>query len=487
MVTGVRLSALAALSLALSSCVVGPDYHAPALPLPAKWASSGPATDAQSAPVLADWWKRFNDPVLDQLVDQAIQSNRDIAKAKAAVRAARATEREQSGALFPALAGSASATDNRAQTNASGSSDYAQYEGGFDSSWELDLFGGNKRAVEAQRYAAQSTEEELRDTLVTVIGDVASYYIDARAYQQLAGLAQRSAASQWKTARLTKSRLEVGLVSDFDLRKAEAQAASTEADVPSYQISYTESVNRLAVLLARPASEIDAMLGAGKTIPAPPGKTAVGIPAEVLVTRPDVRSAERQLAEATAKIGEAEANRYPSLSLTGSISTSATSLSELGEKSTIGWSWGPQLSIPIFQGGQLKAAVDVAKAQRDQSLANYQSAVLNALEEVDNAIIALNRTRTRIGLLSSSANGYRDAVRLSKQAYEAGETDLFDTLDSERSLYSTEESLIQSRANVATYYVALNKALGGGWSGMIDVSKPLVEDTQEGPHVIARK
>ncbi|PZM16498.1 RND transporter [Rhizobium tubonense] len=478
-----QFSALLLFACALSSCVVGPDYQKPRLSMPKTW--NAKAHDSlDKPPVLAEWWKQMKDPILDDLIAQAVASNLDVATAKAKIREARATYREQVGALLPTIEGTASATRNRsAASNGTSATVYNDYQAGFDASWELDLFGGNKRTAEASKYGVDAANEDLRNTLVTLIGDVATYYIQAREYQQLTELARNSSKSQGQTAALTRTQFSAGGVSLVDVTKVEAQAASTHADIPSYEISYAKSLNRLGVLLGRSPLLLDSLLGKRSRLPIPPSRVSVGIPADLLNSRPDVRKAERELAQATAKIGAAEANRYPSLSLTGSIDSSAASVSELGKNSTIGWSFGPSLTIPIFQGGQLKAAVDVAKAQRDQYLFSYQSAVLSAMEDVQNAIVSLNRSRARSVDLAKAVQGYSAAAKLSKQLNIAGEGDLFDVLDADRSLYSAQQNLIETNTDIATYYVSLNKALGGGWAGRIDISQPAVGDTNEAPHI----
>jgi multidrug efflux system outer membrane protein len=469
----------------LSGCVVGPDYKTPVPLVPATWRASK-ADVTQGYPVLEDWWKTLKDPILDDLVARAVRQNLDVATAKAKIREARASTLQQVGGLLPTFSESSSATRNRGQSNSAEVTVYSQYQSGFDASWELDLFGGTKRAVEASFYAEQSSEAQLRDTLVTLIGDVATYYVQAREYQQLTDLARRSAKSQQETANLTKEQVSVGLVSLVDSSKAQAQAASTQADVPSYEATYATSVTRLGVLLGESPLALDGVLRTSKPIPVPPRRTAIGIPADVLNIRPDVRSAERQLAQATAKIGAAEADRYPSLKLSGSIDTSASSLADLAKKSTIAWSFGPSLNIPIFQGGQLKAAVDVAKAQRDQSLFTYQAAVLSALEEVQNAIVSLNRSRARAASLAVSVIGYRQAAKYSRELFAAGSSDLFDVLDADRSLYSQRLKQIEANADIATNFIALNKALGAGWNGAIDIRGPTPENGVEGPHLSPR-
>lgn len=468
----------------LAGCVVGPDYERPRLTVPAQW-GSGKSQKPAKPPELSKWWRQLHDPLLDRLITEAVAGNLDVAVAKAKIREARATYRQQQGALLPSVEGSASATRTRSAVSVAGSepSAYSQYQPGFDTSWELDLFGGNRRALEAARHGAEATEEDLRDTLVTLVGDVASYYVQAREYQTLLALARRSAESQGQTARLTREQFRAGEATGVDDAKANAQALSTAADIPTYQISRDQAVHRLSVLLGQPPATLEARLKGGGPVPLPKEPVATGIPSDILLNRPDVRSAERNLAQSTAKIGQAEAKRYPSISLTGSIASSALSPSDLGKKSTVGWSIGPTLVVPIFQGGQLRASVDVAKAQRDQNYVAYQAAVLNAMEEVENAIVSLSHTRTRYAKLVSATASYRRATDLSRTLNEAGAADSFDVLDAERSLYAAEEAMIRSRADIAAYFIALNKALGGGWDGGIDVSKPAVVDVNTRPHL----
>ena len=470
--------------LLIAGCVVGPDYERPQLAVPVQWGSGKPQKPAKQ-PDLSRWWRQLDDQLLDSLIAEAVGGNLDVAVAKAKIREARATYRQQQGALLPAVEGAASATRTRSGASVVGSepSVYSQYQAGFDASWELDLFGGNRRALEAARHGAEAAEEDLRDTLVTLVGDVASYYVQAREYQALLALARRSSESQVQTARLTREQFRAGEATGVDDAKANAQALSTAADIPTYQISYAQAVHRLSVLLGQPPTTLEARLNGGGPVPLPKEPVATGIPADVLLNRPDVRSAERNLAQSTAKIGQAEANRYPSISLTGSIASSALSPSDLGKKSTLGWSIGPTLVVPIFQGGQLRAAVDVARAQRDQSYVAYQAAVLKAMEEVENAIVSLSQTRTRYAKLGSATASYRRATDLSRTLNEAGAADFFDVLDAERSLYAAEEAMIRSRADIAAYFIVLNKALGGGWDGGIDASKPAVVDVDARPRL----
>lgn len=467
----------------LTGCVVGPDYRTPILPMPANWSGEKPTKTVQPAQ-LSQWWQRLRDPQLNTLVEEAVAGNLDVATAKAKIREARASYRQSAGTLLPSADGSGSVTRNKSSETTSGSNSiYSEYKAGFDASWEFDLFGANRRGVEAARYGVDAAQEELRSTLLTLVGDVASYYTQARGYQARIALARRSAMSQRQTAELTRTMALAGSATAADVAKAMGQAASTEAAVPTLEANYAEAVHRLSVLTGRPPAALSERLRRGRPIPSPRLPMPTGIPADILLSRPDVRMAERQYAQYTAKVGQAEAARYPSVSLTGNISTAALNPGDLGKNSSIGWSFGPALSVPLFDAGQLQAAADVARAQRDQYFIAYRSSVLTALEDVENALVLMAQERIRLGKLAASAKSYGEAANLEGTLYKAGETSLLDVLDAQRSLYSAEDSLLQSRVLLATDYIALNKALGGGWYGAIDSTKPEIVDVKTGPRL----
>lgn len=473
-------------ALLLAGCVVGPDYRTPILPMPAGWSGRTAAATARPAQ-LSRWWQRLRDPQLDMLIEEAVAGNLDVATAKARIREARASYRQSAGTLLPSLDASGSATRNKSAAATSGSSStYSEYQAGFDASFELDLFGANRRGVEAARHGLEASEEELRSTLLTLVGDVASNYAQTRGYQARIALARRSAASQRRTAELTRTLALAGTASSADVAKAEGQASSTEAAVPTLEASYAEAVHRLSVLTGRPPAALAERLKRSAPIPAPRLPIPAGVPADILLARPDVRAAERQYAQYTARVGQAQAARYPSVSLTGDISTAALKLGDLGKASSIGWSFGPTLSVPLFNGGQLQAAVEVARAQRDQYFIAYKASVLTAMEDVENALVMLAQERVRIGKLSSSAKSYGEAARLEGTLYKAGETSLLDVLDAQRSLYSAEDTLLQSRVSLATDYIALNKALGGGWDGAVDTARPEIIDVGTGPRLASK-
>lgn len=477
------LPAVIMTALLTSGCVVGPDYEKPHIALPLRWTGTG-KVETSKTPELSHWWSRLDDPLLTALIDEAVAGNLDVAASKARIREARASYRQSVGGLFPSADGSASATRNRSAASTSGSSDtYSLFQAGFDASWELDLFGGKRRSVEAARYGLDAAEEDLRATLLTLIGDVASNYVEARGYQARAALARRTAASQRETVQLTRTRLEAGAASAVDVANASGQASTTEANIPTLEASYAQAVHRLSVLTGRPPAALADRLKKIARIPSPKLPIPTGIPADILLARPDVRLAERQYAQYTAKIGQAEAERYPSVSLTGNIATSGLKLGDLGKSSSISWSFGPTLTVPVFNAGQLAAATDMARAQRDQYFVAWRASVLTALEDVENALVALAQERVRNGRLAASVGHYRDGAALARELYQSGSTSFLELLEAERSLYSAEDALIESRVSIATDYIALNKALGGGWDGFVDASRPEVVDVNTGPHI----
>ncbi len=471
-----------ALALTLVGCAVGPDYGVPALDLPQRFARASKTPHPRAE--LSHWWRGLHDPLLDEIVAEAIAGNLDVAAAKARIREARAVRREAIGGLLPILSGGASEMRSKTSTgSATGNGPVGSvWAAGFDASWELDLFGAERRTVEAAGAGVDAADADLDAVLLTLIGDVARNYVELRGSQARIALARRTAGSQRETAALTAKMFEAGSSSEVDVTKAKALAAATEADIPALEISRAASVHHLGVLTGRDPGALVARLDRARAIPRPHLPLRPGVPADLLSRRPDIARAERQLAQATARIGAADAALYPSVNLTGSLSTSAKKAGDLGRGSTIGWSWGPTLTVPIFQGGRLIAAVDAAEAVRDQSHITFRAAVLTAMEDVENALVALSQDRIRAGRLAEAAHAYGRSAELSRTLWRAGSTTFLDVLDAERSAYSAQDALIQSRVAITTDAIALAKALGGGWDDPIDVLRPEVIDTGTYPH-----
>ncbi len=474
-----RLATLSAMLPALAACVaVGPDYQTPSTVLPLSWSGqkAAPAKPAQ----LAQWWKRFNDPVLDNLIEQAVANNNDVANAKAKIREARASVQQAGGALYPTLDGKGSAQ----RSKASGGGESTSLSTGLNTSWEIDLFGANHRAIEAARYGLDAEQENMHAILVTMIGDIASNYADLRGLQARIALTERTVASQRKTAELTRARFNAGDISEVDLANAEGQTSSTEAQIPELKTAYAKSLHRLSVLTGQAPTALTPLLTKPKAVPNVPAIVTAGIPADLLLNRPDLRVAERGYARATATIGQRQAALYPSISLTGNISTAGAQIGDLGKSSSISWGIGPSLSVPIFKGGQLNAAVDMAKASRDQAFINYRKTILTALEEVENASVSLNQRRIQYAKTQKAVQSFRRATNLSRDLYTNGSSSFLDLLTAERSLYSNEGSLIQLKVSLMQDYINLHKALGGGWNGTINADKPEIQDGYTGPHLI---
>ncbi|MBO1041185.1 efflux transporter outer membrane subunit [Brucella pituitosa] len=472
-----RLTVLTSFLPLVAACVaVGPDYQKPTVITPKSWNSNANTR----APVLAEWWNNLNDPVLNQLITEGISGSPDVATAKAKIRQARANFTSAGGVLYPSLDGAGSYT--RSDNGLSTASSQSSFQ--FKTQWELDLFGGNRRGVEAAYYNVESANEQLRAALVTLIGDIATNYAQLRGAQADIAIAQRNSASQERTVTLTRSQLEAGQISQVDLLSAQTQAANTESQIPGLRIRYASYLNNLTVLTGRSAIALAASLDKSGPVPNVPRNVSAGLPADVLFNRPDLRAAERDYASSTASIGQKQAGLYPSISLTGNISTGGTSLGDLAKLSTIGWSFGPTLSMPIFNGGKLNADVDAAKAARDQSFTAYRKAILTALSEVENASVSLNQNRVRAAQLQKIVVNSRKINELTLEQFKAGNKSFIEVLNAQRDVLNSETSLNQVRTDLVVNYIALQKALGGGWSGQVDVNKPEVVDGYTGPHIV---
>lgn len=452
--------------LTLSGCAVGPDFISPDLNAPHRWANGG-KNQLHTAPDLSSWWKRFADPTLNKLIDEAVIANLDVEIALAKIKETRALRIQETGALFPSLSSSGSSIRSKSAHNPTLIDPIqTSHRGLLDASWEIDLFGGKRRSLEAAIFGEKVSEEEIRLVLQTVIGDVASTYIEARVYQARIHLARQTAQAQRATANLIRTKFQAGSASAMDLAKADAAAANTEVDIPTYQALFSKAVHRLSVLIGREPAALYALMSQKKAIPSPRSPLPKAIPAQVLETRPDIRIAEYNLARSNARVGVAVAAQYPKVSLLGNISTTSLKLGDLGKSSTIAWSIGPSLSIPLFNAGQLRAGVSIAESQYEQSALSFRQSVLKALEDVENALVSFRQERIKYNYLTKAVRNQREATQLARSLYQNGSTSFLEVLDAERSLYSSESALLQSQSNIASSYVALAKALGGGWDGL---------------------
>jgi outer membrane protein, multidrug efflux system len=442
----------------LASCMtVGPDYQEPALPLPAAW--SAPA--AAEREDLSRWWERLEDPLLARLVADALQASPDLRSAQARLREARA-RRELAGAQRAPTVDAGAST--RAAWNSDSDATSRLYSAGFDAGWEIDVFGGKRRALEAAEADLQSAAASLEAARVSLAAEVARNYVEARAFQVRLAIARSNLESQSETLRLTDWRAQAGLVSSLDVEQARANREQTRAQIPSLETSLAAARHRLAVLLGLPPAALRERLAGAAPIPRAPAQIASGIPADVLRQRPDVRVAERSLAAETARIGQAEAGRWPSFTLSGSIGLEAASLDALTGGATTTRALAAAVAAPVFDGGRLRQQVEIQRAAQERARVGYESAVLAALEEVENALAAVGNSGARRAALADALAAERNAALLARHRYTAGLIDFQTVLDTERSVLQIEDSLAVSEADGVLAVIQLYKALGGGWT-----------------------
>jgi len=467
--------------LGLAGCAaVGPDYVPPATDVPAGWSrldtSSQPLTRADAPGDLSQWWQSLNDPLLSQLIAEALQASPDLRSAQARLREARARRTVAAAARFPSVAVSGNARRSRSSEETGSGDARNSFSAGFDASWEIDVFGGVRRGVEAAEADLESTVANLDNTRVSLASEVALNYVEVRALQTRLGIARANLASQSETLQLTDWRAQAGLVSSQDVEQARSNREQTRAQIPSLETSLAESEHGLDILLGRAPGALHARLAATGELPAVPAQIAVGIPADTLRQRPDVLAAERKLAAETARVGVAEAARYPSFTLSGSIGLEALTLSALGNSGAATSSLLAGITSPVFNAGRLRAQVEIQDAVREQAQVTYEQVVLTALQEVENALVALARNRERVEALAIAAESARNAAQLAQQRYSAGLIDFQSVLDTERSVLSAEDSLASSRADGVLALIRLYKALGGGWPHVTEAS-PLSKDS----------
>ena len=453
----------------LAGCAVGPNYQKPKAGAPANWSSPLAGGETNRAPDLAAWWKNFGDTHLDSLMATAIRSNLTLRIAEARVREARAERGVVAGGLWPSVGSSASYSRNRWGQNSfpplppGTVLDYNAYNAGFDAAWELDIFGGTRRAVEAANAELGAAEYAQRDVLISLLAEVARNYIGARSYQQRLVITRDNIRVQREILDLTSNRFENGLSSDLDVQQATAVLTSTEAEVPTLETGFRRSVYALAVLLARPPGALLDEMSAEKPIPLTPPLVPVGLPSDLLQRRPDVERAERELAAATARIGVAKSELFPKFSLTGFVALESISAEHWFDYGSRAWSAGPTMEWKLFEAGRIRANVRAQNARQEQALDSYQQTVLTALEDVENALTAYAREQVRRESLSQSVQANQQALGLSTQLYRSGLADFLRVLDSERSLFVAQDALVQSDQTVSLNLVQLYKALGGGW------------------------
>jgi NodT family efflux transporter outer membrane factor (OMF) lipoprotein len=474
-----------ALALLAAACTVGPDYEPPDFTVetvPDRWRTTVETEMAADTTDLEMWWVSFNDSLLTELIRRAEFGNLDLQAAVGRVAEARAIRGVATGRYWPDIVLGGAYSYQKLSENGLQGAQAGQPGGGqegatslladpFDSwtvglslSWEIDLFGRIRRTVEAADAQLQASVEDYRDVLVTLYAEVGSAYVDARTFQTRLDFANQNVAAQENSLELTRDRFNAGLTSALDVAQAEQNLAQTRSTIPALEIGLEASLNRLAVLLGEAPGSIHEELQDYAGLPDPDDKVAYGIPADLLRRRPDIRQSERLLASQTARIGIATADLYPTLSLGGTVGLEALDFDDLGEGSSVFWSIVPKINWPIFTGGKIRNQIRAEEARTAQVLAAYEQTVLRALEEVQNALVAYGEEKRRRDRLQEAVNASQRAVDLVETQYLSGLTNFQNFLDSQRSLFRQQDDLAESEGQVVNNLIALNRALGGGWS-----------------------
>ena len=453
-------------AIVMQGCViVGVDYQSPVVSAPDAWTQSVKG-DVNRRSGLTQWWKAYNDPALNLMIEKTRTANPNLKIASQNIEIARAQRGVAESLVLPGINGDASYSRNRASRSlfatepAPNPSDL--YVAGFDAGWELDIFGGLRRNIEASDANLEASFEIYRDTLVTLFSETALNYIEYRTLQERIRLAIANAAAQQDSVELTQARLDAGLAPRIDVTQATSNLETTRAIIPQLKIQLDASRNRLARLTAEDPAAVDRILRSRGGIPTPPRSYSAGMPCDLIRARPDIRAAERQLAAQTALIGVAESDLYPRFTLFGDFSLQTISSSNFWDTSTGAYSFGPAIQWQIFSAGRIRNNIRIEEAATEQALRNYENTILLAVEEVENSMSGIANGWDRVATLSRADSAARETVDLVKDNYQNGLVDFQRVLDAERTKFSTEDDLAVARGNISQSYVSLYKALGGG-------------------------
>ncbi len=452
---------LAAGSCLIASSCTPPAAKPPNVTLPVSWRNAADFPTAAPDRDLSRWWTQFGDARLTGLIGEALAGNRDIASASARVREAQARKDAQRASLFPTLdySGARSTTAGFDDWTRTGSG--TAYSAGLSASWELDFFGKNRQGIFAAEANADAAMEDLRSAQASLASEVALAYLDLRALEGRHKVVRQSVETREETTQLASWRAQAGEIDALELRQAESSLESARSSLSSLEQNIGQSRNRLALLCGRAPGEVS--IGSG-AVPTPGRRLAVGIPADTIRQRPDVRAAGYAWVAAIANTRAAEAERLPSLRLSGSLGVDTLRSSKLFNPESAASGIIAGISGPIFDAGRIRANIAAQGASEEQALLSYESSILTALSEVEDALIACQKTEERLATLEKAAAAGREASKLATQRYRTGVIDFLTVLDAQRNTLAQEEGLINVRADRAAAHVQLYKALGGGWS-----------------------
>jgi len=451
----------------VSGCIsVGPDYIRKDPKVPQNWHArldSGLIPGSMKPEILSMWWRTFKDDELISLEKRALKTNLDLKDALARIREARARRGISQAGFFPFLDSNDSAKKHKISENSGTGKIVKLYSLGFDSNWELDIFGGVRRSVEAYQAELEAAKESLHDVMVSLLAEVARNYIEVRTYQNRLASLEKNIQVQKDIYRLNISKYRAGTIDRLPLEQSLYNLEQTRSRLSVLQTGLEEAKNRIAVLLGESPGMVHEELSVCESIPVPPETIVVGVPAETLRQRPDIRKAERELAAQTARIGVATADLYPKFRLNGTLGLESISTGNLLAYSSRTWSFGPSVSWNIFDAGKIRQNISVQNAIQAQAMVKYKATVLKAQEEVENVIVAYSKEQHRKAYLAGAVAAARHAFKLSMDKYKAGIAGFDDVLEAQRTLVRLEDDLLESKGNVAMDLVRLYKALGGGW------------------------
>jgi NodT family efflux transporter outer membrane factor (OMF) lipoprotein len=463
------LAMLLGLSL-LSGCLVGPDYRQPEPEMPDLWHQDLVRGLATGEADLRTWWEVFDDPVLGTLIGRATQGNLDLQEAVGRILEARAFRGIATGEQLPDVDGIGTIQRTRESEEVLGvvppSVDRTDtfYETGLDSFWEIDLWGRIRRGVQSTDASLQASIEDYRDVLVSLYAEVATTYVDVRSLQARILFALGNVETQRGSLKLTEDRRDAGIGSDLEVSQAALNLATTESFVPTFRALLAAAIHRLGVLLGDTPSALYAELTPEAPIPEPPAEIVLGLPAELLRQRPDIRGAERELAAQTARIGVATADLYPTFSLGGTFTLAAFDADGVFDSGSTAFGFGPSVRWNLFDGGRVLNRIRVEDARTEQALARYERTVLRGLEDIENAMVSYVQESERRDALFRSVIAARKAAELVDTLYRTGLTDFQNVLDMERSLFEQEDQLAESEGFVSKNLIRIYRALGGGWA-----------------------
>jgi outer membrane protein, multidrug efflux system len=472
----VKELALGFVCLTLAGCAVGPNYHRPAVSVPQQWTAPQDGGIKGGVQAQTDqWWKAFNDDELDRLIERAVAANYDLQTAGARVQEARASAGLAKSAYQPQVSagGSVSRFRELGVGLVPGPSGVSATQFPYETndfnltsslSWEIDLFGKIKRSVEAAKGDLAASEADRRNILVSLLGDVAQYYCQLRGDQLRLEIARKNIATAEDTVSLTKARYAGGQATFRDVAQAEGDLESVRSQVPTLNTAIQTSIHRLGVLLGRPPGDLEAELSTPGAIPPVPPEVPTGLPSELLERRPDIQKAEFQLSAATARVGVAKADYFPSFTLLGTAGRQATQLHDFSLGLGNYFNIGPSVSLPVFTGGKIRANVEIQDARVRESASQYQSTILHAFEEAENSLVAYANEQDRRYRIVAATKADETSFELANVQYKAGQTDFLTVLDAQRQLFVNQDLLAQSQTSVTTNLIQLYRALGGGWS-----------------------